>query len=96
LQSPWLAPGLLFLPITFFIPAVVDGVKSSQANSSLDKDFLAKGAKDMTIPPHSQLNTILFIAKENYQECFTVTLVDEETGELTSLTIQPFTLPEQS
>lgn len=62
------------------IPAVVDGVKSSQANKALDIDFAAKVAHNQTILSHSRLNKIIFVPLREYQSSFSVTLVDAETG----------------
>lgn len=59
------------------IPAIVDGVKSSQANDSLDVDFSSKAARDQVIQPHSYFNKLLFVPRSEYQPSFTVTLVDQ-------------------
>ena len=62
------------------IPAVVDGVKSSKANASLDRDFSAKTAKDQTIQKYSNFNKLLFIPVEEYKDDFSITLIDQESG----------------
>jgi hypothetical protein len=64
----------------FFIPAIVDGVKSAKANKSLDYDFTAKTARDQIIPPHSHFNAIVFIPTSAYQPVFNLTLVDSHTN----------------
>jgi len=71
----------------FAIPAVVDGVKSAQANDNLDTDFSAKTARDQTIAAYSSMNKIVFVPKSDYQSPFTVTLIDQKTNEPKILTI---------
>jgi len=72
--------GALFLwPLV--IPAIVDGIKSSDANTALDYDFASKSAKDQLIFSHSRFNAILFVPVDTYQNCFTLTLLDEATKE---------------
>lgn len=66
----WFTFGLLA------IPAVVDGVKSANANESLDNDFSTKSARDQTLYPHSHANMVLFVPMNSYQSTFTVTLMD--------------------
>lgn len=63
------------------IPAIVDGIKSSNANDALDRDYIAKAAKDQIIFPHSRLNTLLFVPVHSYQDSFTLTLMDQSTNE---------------
>jgi hypothetical protein len=73
-------PGLLFaLPL--IIPAVVDGIKSSEANEALDTDFAAKAARDQMIAPYSSFNKLIFVPLYDYQESFTVTLIDKESNQ---------------
>lgn len=72
--------GSLFLwPLV--IPAIVDGIKSSNANQALDQDYIAKAAKDQIIFPHSRLNTLLFVPVHSYQDSFTLILMDQNTNE---------------
>jgi len=61
----------------FAIPAIVDGVKSSNANSALDADYFAKAAKRQILPPNSKLNGLLFIPSGSYTSSFKVTLTEE-------------------
>jgi hypothetical protein len=70
---------LLFWPL--LIPAVVDGVGSSQANTKLDRDFNEKNMEQMVINPYSTHNGVIFISNTDYQESFNVRLVDKETRE---------------
>lgn len=71
----------------FVIPAIVDGIKSSEANEALDCDFSAKSARDQIIAPYSYVNTLLFVPVQSYQRPFTVTLIDQETKEPVALTV---------
>ena len=61
----------------FAIPAIVDGVKSSNANTALDNDFAAKAARDQVIFPHSHMNAIIFVPVGAYQDSYTLTLIDQ-------------------
>ncbi len=71
--------GALFLwPLA--IPAIVDGIKSSEANASLDSDFAAKVARNQTIAQHSHLNKIIFVPVSEYQQNFTITLIDQASN----------------
>jgi hypothetical protein len=72
----------------FVIPAIVDGIKSSQANEALDNDFLSKSARDQIIFPHSHFNKLIFIPASEYQQTFTITLIDEETNQPKLFTIR--------
>ena len=73
-------PGLLVLwPL--IIPAVVDGIKSSEANDALDYDFSSKIARDQTIRPHSHFNKIIFVPVGDFRQSFNVTLIDQDSNE---------------
>ena len=82
-------PALFLLPLAVLgapaqsaaIPAVVEGVKSTQANKALDRDFSAKTAMDQTIFPHTHLNKIIFVPVNDYQETFKITLIDHDSTE---------------
>ncbi len=79
------AGALLLWPLA--IPAVIDGVKSYQANKALDQDFASKAAKNKIIPAHSQMNSVLFIPLHSFEDKFTITLIDNETKEPITLTV---------
>ena len=70
----------IFASPLFVIPAVIDGLGSSRANSVLDHDFAEKSAKDQLIPPYTHKNMLLFIPIDSTQDSFVVTLLDEETN----------------
>ena len=78
--------GIFFWPL--FIPAVIDGVKSSEANKSLDHDFSAKAAKDQMLFSHSHMNTVIFVPRDAYQSKFNITLIEEKTREPKVLEVQ--------
>ncbi len=59
------------------VPAIVDGVKSANANESLDNDFSAKVARDQIIMKHSHFNKLLFVPVNEYQQIFSVTLIEQ-------------------
>ena len=72
-------PGII-LAWPLVIPAVVDGIKSSDANEALDMDFYIKTAKeDQIIAPHSHFNKLIFVDACEYQSNFTLTLIDQES-----------------
>jgi len=72
--------GALFLwPLA--IPAIVDGVKSSNANDALNRDFASKTTDQQLIPAHSTLNGLVFIPIESFYKYFSMTLVDKSTKE---------------
>ena len=68
--------GLFLWP--FFIPAVVDGVKSSESNQKLDDDFIKKEFADQIISPYGSANGIIFVAKKDFRPDFTITAIDLE------------------
>ena len=70
--------GLVITPL--FIPAVVDGIKSSNANKALDKDFYDKAKDHFVIGPNSFSKTLVFIPRAHFAPVFDVSLLDEETG----------------
>lgn len=72
--------GSLFLPV-LIIPAIVDGVGSSEANRQLDFDFENKALESQIIPPYATANGIIFTPVKNAHRNLVVTLVDTETGQ---------------
>ena len=70
--------GALFIwPLA--IPMIVDGSKSYEANTQLDQDFSEKNIDNTVINPHSSHTGVVFIPNKEYQESFTVKLIDRET-----------------
>jgi len=72
--------GALFIPI-LIIPAVVDGVGSSQANQKLDLDFDQKAMHDRIIEPYTTINGIIFTSVEGFKQEFSFSVFDAETNE---------------
>lgn len=79
-------PGLI-VAWPLVIPAIVDGIKSSEANTQLDNDFSSKTAKDQTIFPHSYFNKIIFVPSNEYQSQFSITIIDQESNEPKSFNV---------
>ena len=73
----WGAPGLLIWPL--LIPAVYDGIKSKEANASLDADYLAKTVKEHLIQPHTSFNGVVFVPKEQVGQPLDMFLVNQRT-----------------
>jgi len=71
--------GIFVWPL--LIPAVVDGVGSSQANTKLDRDFNEKNIEQVVINPYATHNGLVFFSKTEYQDSFFVRLVDKETNQ---------------
>lgn len=78
------AAALLASPL-FAVPAVVDGFKSVKANESLDEDFVMKGAHDCVIAPHTYANMVLFVPVKDFQESFTLSLIEENTDKVVKI-----------
>jgi hypothetical protein len=85
----WGIAGLFIWP--FLIPAIVDGVKSSQANRDLERDLdvrtISNGSK-IYIQPHSTMNKVMFVASENYRTSFDVDLINQHTGDPVNFSIK--------
>ena len=79
--AAWFTFGLLA------IPAVVDGVKSANANEALDLDFSSKCARNQFICPHSHMNALLFVPTASFRNAFKLTLVNEQNGEPREFTV---------
>jgi len=79
--AAWLTFGILA------VPAIVDGIKSSNANEALDNDFSAKTAHDQIVFHHSHFNKILFVPVNEYQPTFTITLVEQNSNTSKTLNV---------
>ena len=73
-------PGLLIWP--FLIPAVVDGIGSSNANEKMNQDYSDKEITDGRIPPSGLLNGVMFLKKMKPCEDLTIKLKNVENGEI--------------
>lgn len=80
------AGALIFWPLV--IPAIVDGIKSSEANTALDSDFQAKTARDQVIHAHSHVNTLIFVPVNSYQNTFDLTLLEQDSQEIKTLNVK--------
>lgn len=73
----WGVPGLFIWP--FLIPAVYDGVKSSEANDALDTDYQSKALKEQLIQPRSTYNAVVFVPKNQANQPIEMFLVNQKT-----------------
>lgn len=71
------------------IPAAVDGVKSHNANESLDNDYACKVAKEQILFPHSHANMIMFVPRESYHDAFTITFINQKDQKPETITTMP-------
>ena len=69
--------GALFSCGLLAIPAIVDGVGSSNANKLLESDYYCKAAKKQVIEPNSMLNGLLFVSPQSLQSSFKIKLIEE-------------------
>lgn len=67
--------GSLFVPV-LLVPAIVDGVKSSGANSKLDIDFINKELKNQEIAPYSTVNGLIFVENALFKSNFDISLIN--------------------
>lgn len=85
----WGLPGLFLWP--FFVPAAVEGVKSSNANKKLSDDFSQRVLNynsRLVITPGSSINKVFFVMTENFKNKFDITLENKHSKELISFTIR--------
>ncbi len=66
----------------FAIPAIVDGVKSSDANSQLDSDYAQKSIHQQTILPGTKYTGLVFTSKQFYNPNFSITIIDKDTRDV--------------
>ena len=77
-------PGLVAWPL--LIPAVFDGIGSSEANEYLDQDFDNKALEEMQlISPYSTVSGLIFVDFRSFDEEFTVTVTNSLTLNRTEL-----------
>ena len=84
----WGVGGLFCWP--FFIPAVVEAVKVPKVNRMLDEDFESRTLdmnSKISIKPHSVLNKVFFVRKENVSDRLQLTLKDSKTKTATNFGI---------
>jgi len=72
--------GVFIWPL--LIPAVVDGVGSSQANQRMQDDFMYKEIKDERIVPNGLLNGVVFLDRMKDGEELAIRLQNVDTNEI--------------
>lgn len=78
----------IFPPALFlFLPAVVDGIRSSVANAKLDADYMGKAKEHIVLLPKSFNKTILFVSQECFTPSFELTLNEERSDRPITLKI---------
>lgn len=80
--------GLFVWPL--FIPAIVDGIGSSNANTSLDRDFGEKCLESLAITPYSFSKTLIFVPKSQFAPVFNITLTETESGQRKVLNLSTY------
>jgi hypothetical protein len=84
--AAWGAGGLIFFPL--MIPAVYDGLKSAEANRSLDADYSSKAITTRTILPYTSLSGIIFVPKEQMDRSIDMFVVNQRTQERISFSVK--------
>ena len=75
----WGVGGLFIWPL--LIPAVYDGIKSSEANGLLDADYEAKALREQTIQPKSLFNGVVFVPQQYSNQGIEMFLVNQKNQE---------------
>lgn len=75
----WGIPGLLLPPL--LIPAFMETIESPNANEQQLIDYANKALHTTIIKPYTTLNGLVFVAKEQFDPKFSLTLIDQLTGE---------------
>jgi hypothetical protein len=80
---------LIFTPL--IIPAVVDGIRSYNANKELDIDFQSKAEKSFLIGPESYKTTLIFVPQKYFSSNFHITLLEQgsNTSKVLQVSAQP-------
>ncbi len=73
------ALGLFVWP--FFIPAIMDGVKSWKSNKEMEKDYMKKSYIDCQIMPYSIVTGLIFVPIKEIHLPFLLKLINQETQE---------------
>lgn len=72
---------LIIPTIAFGTSAIVDGIGSSEANHELDADFAHKALQNQIIAPRGTVSGLVFVPTCEFSENFSLTLLDQETGD---------------
>lgn len=76
-------PGLILWPL--YIPAIVEGCRSSEANKELVDDFAHRTINvdaHIVIHPGAVINRVMFITQENYRHDFNIHLLNKDHDDL--------------
>jgi hypothetical protein len=75
----WSVGALFILPLV--IPAIYNGLKSSEANESPDVNYEAKALREHTIQPRSLFNGVVFVPQKYSYQTIEMFLVNQKTHE---------------
>lgn len=75
----WGVGALFIFPLV--IPAIYDGIKSSEANDALDADYEAKSLREHVIQPMSTFNGVVFVPQKYSYQNIEMFLVNQKTHE---------------
>ncbi|MBS0649035.1 MAG: hypothetical protein JSS10_07440 [Verrucomicrobia bacterium] len=75
----WGVGALFIFPLV--IPAIYDGIKSSEANDALDADYEAKALREHIIQPLSTFNGVVFVPQKYSYQNIEMFLVNQKTHE---------------
>lgn len=85
----WAIPGLFLWP--FLIAAGVEGVKASDANKKLDRDFEQRVLSyngHVTLSPGAQMNKVFFVHEDDMKYSFDVVLINKQSQQSLPITIE--------
>ena len=66
----------------FAIPAIVDGVKSSNANEQLNADYQQKTIGEQVILPQTKFTGLVFAPVSTYRDTFSIVLIDKDSRDV--------------
>lgn len=72
---------LIVPAIAFGASAIVDGTGSAKSNERLDMDFSQKSLRTQIVKPYTTVNGLIFVSCDDFNENFTLTVVDQTTSE---------------
>lgn len=65
----------------FIIPAIIDGLGSSDANKKLDRDFDTKALHDQVVLPYSTVNGLIFVPRDQFNLQFRFSVTDANNND---------------
>ena len=84
----WGIAGLFIWP--FLIPAIVDGIWSTEANRDIDQDIYQRalgGSTVVEIAPHSSFNKLMVAHRSNFKSDMKITLVNQQRNSVAEFSI---------